>query len=84
MRSFEFLSLQSILFEFGGNDMYYYVDIYSKDVLFTHLSLDKIVPPFADDIFKCIYLIEKHEFRFKRHRSLSQMVQLTILQVWFR
>ena len=34
----------------------------------------------ADDIFKCISLIEKHEFRLTIHWSLFLRVQLTIRQ----
>ena len=36
------------------------------------------------DIFKCIFLNEKFDFRFKFHWSLFLRVQLTIFQHWFR
>ena len=39
---------------------------------------------FADDIFKCIFLMKMFEFRLKFQWSLFLRVQLTVFQHWFR
>ena len=39
---------------------------------------------FVDDIFKCIFLNAKYEFRLRFHWRLFLGVQLTIFQHWFQ
>ena len=39
---------------------------------------------FADDIFKCIFLMKTFDFRLKFYWSLFLRAYLTIFQDWFR